>query len=64
MTIPNHKDVFQLLIAGILNASIDNWRNTNLPFFQQAINQVACLLALQGKDIPNSSNDWLDLFGK
>jgi len=64
MTIPNHKDVFQLLIAGILNASIDNWRNTNLPFLQQAINQLACLLALQGKDIPNSPNDWLDLFEK
>ena len=64
MTLPNHKDVFQLLLAGILNASIDNWRNTEMPFFQQAINQVACLIALQGNEIPNSFKHWLKLFEK
>lgn len=62
MSLPDHLQTFQLLIAGILNSDHNRWKPPDSPIFLQAINRIACLFALKEKRPPSSLSGWLKLF--
>ncbi|MDD5368534.1 MAG: hypothetical protein PHQ40_05580 [Anaerolineaceae bacterium] len=62
MTLPDHQNTFDLLIAGILAAARSNWQVPYPAVFSQAINQLSCLLAFRHAPIPMPLQDWMSLF--